>query len=466
GSSSSTLSIQNNVLVGQVDWRGNATGNPGELACGHYAYNSSAVLSYSGNAFWNVKSGQCPSGSVCSDPRLTRTAMADFDATPLEGSPLVDKAPYLSAITNDFFKNPRPSGAAADIGAVERQSGGGTPTPSCSRNAPSLALGGSTAAVAAGSTVSYTVTLSNQDSSACASTTFNLARSVPSGWTGTLGKSTLTLAPGASASTTLSVVSPASATQGGYGVGVGIGSANGSIHTRNASTTYNVAAPAATCTRAAPSFSLSGPSGGVAAGSTVRYTLNVTNRDSSACTSTSFNLARSVPGGWTGTLSKSTATLAPGASTSATLDVTSAATAGAGTYSIGAGTGSPVGGIHTANASASYAVQAPQPPPAGELEQSLSTDKGTYRRGDTVRMTSRVLLDGQAAGGANVSFVVTNPYGASETYTATANANGQATASGTLSRWWWWAPSGTYTVRATASRGSVSTTDETTFQVR
>ncbi|MBB1062195.1 right-handed parallel beta-helix repeat-containing protein, partial [Marilutibacter spongiae] len=42
GSSSSTLSIQNNVLVGQVDWRGNATGNPGELACGHYAYNSSA----------------------------------------------------------------------------------------------------------------------------------------------------------------------------------------------------------------------------------------------------------------------------------------------------------------------------------------------------------------------------------------------------------------------------------------
>ena len=467
GSSSSSLSIQNNVLVGQVDWRGNATGNPGELACGHYAYNSSAALSYSGNAFWNVKSGQCPGGSVCNDPRLTRTALADFDATPLQDSPLLDKAPYLAAISNDFFKNPRPAGPAADIGAVERQSGGGTPAPSCSRSAPTLGLSGSTAAVAAGSTVSYTVTLSNRDSAECGSTTFNLARSIPSGWTGTLGKSSLTLAPGAAGTTTLNVVSAASASAGSHGIGVGTGSAVGSIHTRNASATYNVSAPTASCTRARPSFSLSGSPSAVPAGSTVRYTLNITNRDSSACGNTTFNLARSIPTGWSGSLSKNNASLAPGASTSATLDVSSPANASSGSHSIGAGASSNIGSVHTANGSASYTVEASTPPPAaGELEQSVSTDKSHYRRGETVRMTSLVVLGDQPATGASVSFVVTNPYGASETHTATANSAGRATATGTLSRWWWWAPPGTYTVRATATKGDISNMDETTFEVR
>ncbi|WP_211345371.1 choice-of-anchor Q domain-containing protein, partial [Marilutibacter aestuarii] len=90
--------------------------------CGHYAYNSSAALTYSGNAFWNVKSGQCPSGSVCSDPRLTRTAMADFDATPLDGSPLVDRATEVDTPPGeDVDGRPRPLGRGADIGAVERQ---------------------------------------------------------------------------------------------------------------------------------------------------------------------------------------------------------------------------------------------------------------------------------------------------------------------------------------------------------
>jgi hypothetical protein len=85
------------------------------------------------------------------------------------------------------------------------------------------------------------VTVSNKDSSACAATSFSLARSVPAGWTGTLAAASLSLSPGASASTTLNVTSPTTATAGSYGIGVGTSSTVGSAHTANASGTYSVA---------------------------------------------------------------------------------------------------------------------------------------------------------------------------------------------------------------------------------
>ena len=118
---------------------------------------------------------------------------------------------------------------------------GSTAAPTCTRAAPTISLAGSTAAVAAGSSVNYTLSIANRDSSACAATTFNLARSIPSGWTGALAASTMSLGPGASGSTTLTVSSPATAPAGSYGIGAGASSSVGSAHTANASTTYSVA---------------------------------------------------------------------------------------------------------------------------------------------------------------------------------------------------------------------------------
>jgi hypothetical protein len=129
------------------------------------------------------------------------------------------------------------SGAAVDVllGSAP------APAPTCTRAAPVVTLGAATTAVAAGSSKSYTVTVSNKDSSACAATSFSLARSVPTGWTGVLAVTSLSLSPGASASTTLNVTSPTTATAGSYGIGVGTSSAVGSMHTANASGTYSVA---------------------------------------------------------------------------------------------------------------------------------------------------------------------------------------------------------------------------------
>jgi hypothetical protein len=248
GTGAAKLNIQNNVLVGKPFYL-----TPTVLSSGHIIYNSTATVSYSGNVFWNVKNGQCPSGSVCQDPKLTSTNLAAFDATPQAGSPVVDKVPVIGGVVTDFVMAPRPSGAQADIGAYEVQAGGTTPpttpptepAPTCTRAAPTLSLSGSSAAVAAGSTVNYTVNVRNNDSAACANTSFALARTVPTGWTGTMSASSLALAPGASGSATLQVTSLASAAAGGYGIGTGVSSAAGSEHTSSTSATYTVAPPAA-----------------------------------------------------------------------------------------------------------------------------------------------------------------------------------------------------------------------------
>lgn len=248
GTSAAKLTLQNNAIVGKPYYLAAVAGTSA-LSTGHIVYNSTASLTYKGNLFWNVKNGQCPSGSVCQDPKLTNTNLASFDAQPQAGSPLIDKVPVVSGVATDFVLAPRPSGAQADIGAYEVQAGGTTPppttpptdpSPTCTRAAPTLSLSGSTAAVAAGSAVSYTVNVRNNDSAACANTSFSLARTIPAGWTGALSASSVTLAPGASGAATLNVTSPTSAAAGGYGIGTGVSSSVGGTHTASTSTTYTV----------------------------------------------------------------------------------------------------------------------------------------------------------------------------------------------------------------------------------
>lgn len=50
--------------------------------------------------------------------------------------------------------------------------------------------------VLAGTPVTYTVSLTNNDGSNCGALTFNLPLSMPYGWTATIGSSALTLSPG------------------------------------------------------------------------------------------------------------------------------------------------------------------------------------------------------------------------------------------------------------------------------
>jgi hypothetical protein len=246
GDTSNKVLIQNNVITGFPTYR-----DPTILSSLYYANATGVVASYSGNLVWKVKGNTCPSGSICGqDPKLTNMTLATFDAEPLAGSPVIDKAPMISAVTTDFLLQKRPSGAANDIGAYEMQDGTAlppppapAPAPTCTHAAPTLVLTGPTTAVAAGTQNTYALNLKNNDGSGCSNTTFVLARTVPSGWTGSLSVASVALAPGASANATLAVTSTATAAAGSYGIGVGTSSSVGSVHTSNASTTYVVSAP-------------------------------------------------------------------------------------------------------------------------------------------------------------------------------------------------------------------------------
>lgn len=110
------------------------------------------------------------------------------------------------------------------------------------------------------------------------------------------------------------------------------------------------------CTRGNPSVALTpGQSPSVAAGTAVNFSLSVTNNDSSACSSSQFSLAATLPAGWS-SLPLSALTLAPGASTSTTLSVTSATTAAAGSYGLSVVAANLGSTSYRATAAASYVV--------------------------------------------------------------------------------------------------------------
>jgi hypothetical protein len=78
----------------------------------------------------------------------------------------------------------------------------------CAQRAPSLAVSPASQAGLPGATLSYTVSVTNRDSGGCDPASFGLGASFPSGLAGSFGSASLTLAPGASASTSLVVSTP------------------------------------------------------------------------------------------------------------------------------------------------------------------------------------------------------------------------------------------------------------------
>jgi hypothetical protein len=96
----------------------------------------------------------------------------------------------------------------------------------CASQSPTATI--SPASQGAGKTLpatrSYTVTVTNRDSASCSNSTFALASTLPAGWPGGFGASTLTLAPGASGTATLNVTAPVGTSAGSYPVSGGTAS--------------------------------------------------------------------------------------------------------------------------------------------------------------------------------------------------------------------------------------------------
>jgi len=109
----------------------------------------------------------------------------------------------------------------------------------CTHANPTLSLSPSQSAwVSAGTSLPFTVSVKNNDSSGCGASTFSLTASVPSGWTGVVGSPTVTLNPGANASASLNVTSPTGTADGFYTVNATASNSSVPTYRASASATY------------------------------------------------------------------------------------------------------------------------------------------------------------------------------------------------------------------------------------
>jgi len=126
GDATSSVSIQNNALLGKPDWV-KANQKPQPQSCGFYWDNVAAALwpvTFSGNLYWHVKDDACPLGvgNLCNvDPQLVNTNLDAFSAVPEPGSPLINKAVTALVTGTDARNLPRPALGGFDIGAEEYQ---------------------------------------------------------------------------------------------------------------------------------------------------------------------------------------------------------------------------------------------------------------------------------------------------------------------------------------------------------
>jgi len=119
-----------------------------------------------------------------------------------------------------------------------------TPAPSCTHVSPVVALSpGQSAAVKAGTQVSFTVSVTNKDVSPCTTSSFTVTGSVLPGWTGTLSAGSVSVAPGATGSVTLKVTSPTSAVNGTYSVSSTAKNSSATTMTNTGSASYLVSNP-------------------------------------------------------------------------------------------------------------------------------------------------------------------------------------------------------------------------------
>ena len=220
--------------------------------------------------------------------------------------------------------------------------------------------------------------------------------------------------------------------------------------------TVSVQFTAPACNRANPTISFN-PSVGQPAAPAVAepFTVNVTNNDSSTCTSSTFSLQANLPSGWNASFANPTLTVAPGASASTTLSVSSASSTSNGSYPFAAAVTNTSSG-NSGSATATFTV-------ASSLGVTVSTDRSTYNRKQTVTMTGVVRANGSAVPGATVSFTMTRSNGTTISQSAVTGSNGSASTRFQLRKP---DPTGMYQGRGASNMNGASGSATTNFSVQ
>lgn len=149
---------------------------------------------------------------------------------------------FESACGADASCDEQNSGYACGSGKACDANGKCVPVATCTYNTPAITLSPASQTGTKGSTKTYTVSVTNNNTVACASETYTLTGSAPGGWSNSISPTdTVVLSSGGAATRSFNVTSSAAATPGTYNVSV---SGNGNLgrKTGTGSGTYVVSA--------------------------------------------------------------------------------------------------------------------------------------------------------------------------------------------------------------------------------
>jgi chitodextrinase len=114
----------------------------------------------------------------------------------------------------------------------------------CQLGTPTVGLAPKDQSAVPGASVKYAVSVVNKDALGCPSSSFALTTTVPGGWDATVSPSTITIAPGGSASAELTVHSPSTTAVGTYNVYLDLNDRATPVHGTLGSGSYTVAGDA------------------------------------------------------------------------------------------------------------------------------------------------------------------------------------------------------------------------------
>jgi M6 family metalloprotease-like protein len=234
-------------------------------------------------------------------------------------------------------------GSATNSGLQVTVSYGVTPT--CSTNPPTISVSPNSKSTNYPAAASYTVSVTNNDSSACGSSSYSMTSkalydgSVTAEVSTSLNNTVLTIAPGSTAATTL-VATPATQPPDARNYMVSAKAARSNPNQSAEDDAGLTVVPPLQCVTAAPVISLSPVSRTAEFPTGTTFTASLTNNDNSACSATSFSMsAMAQLGGQTaGNISTgiaSSLSVAPGTTKTTTVTVTpTSVPASQSTYSI------------------------------------------------------------------------------------------------------------------------------------
>jgi hypothetical protein len=254
----------------------------------------------------------------------------------------------------------------------------------CVRDNPLIVVSPLSQTAPAGTTTRYQLSITNQNTAACSTGSFQLSQNLPGDWAGILSPVVLSIDPGASAVAFWDVTSSGSAANATYSLSTAVTDIADTAKSASASASYTVFTDP--CVRVSPGVSIT-PSGQTgAAGSTLRYQMLITNNNSSGCSAATFLLNSMLPTNWSGVFSATSVSLNSAGNTTVLFDVTSSASAADGIYGITAGAVDATDSSKYAWVNASYAIANDTIAPSVSIVQP--SDGGTVARKSKLTITA------------------------------------------------------------------------------